>query len=64
MNKVIQYIQYNQKRVFKTCTAVQRQNAASAHFTRKQSRVSYVPAIMTIYIILYIDYSIHNLLEK
>ena len=38
MNKVIKYIQYNQKRVFKTCifSAVQRPKAASAHFTSKQ----------------------------
>ena len=37
MNKVIIYIQHNQKRVFKTCicTAVQRQKAASAYYTSK-----------------------------
>ena len=38
MNKVIIYIQHNQKRVFKTCicTAGQRQKAASAHYTSMQ----------------------------
>ena len=38
MNKVIIYIQHNQKRVFKTCicTAVQKQNAASTYYTSKQ----------------------------
>ena len=37
MNKVIIYIQHNQKRVFKTCicSAVQRQKAASAYYTTK-----------------------------
>ena len=36
MNKVIIYIQHNQSLKHVICTAVQRQKAASAHYTSKQ----------------------------